>query len=598
MSIEKIISKIDDESFFLNSSFSDMANKVIKPELASINDPVLIEKLQNEYAVFSVDTTEIITKKDFSINLGHEISNYSEQRIYRIIEYLKLRCDETTSEIVKARYNHIIWLYFRKNDINPNSAIAFYTSFAKRNELSDLNKIDFLTKAFIIAFSIKDNIDPIMTIIIDTMCLAKTTKAILLGFEVIQKYRSVFKKVLRIDMFSHCYGILKKQIESGKNCFFLIETIDLMTGILQNMDSEMQLKWFELKGEIYELLAKEKEELLQLEFLGLAIHAYKKAKNDERENNCKLKLEKIWESYGGDNFPRQELGEPFNHFMNEAFKLTERRCDTILEELRVMPIDAIAFILLSPAVIPSTKSIREAVQKRGRPVYMHIASVSVFDENGNKPEPINSEEQESKYLFFQEYGLHMLTLKHFLQRFIKSLIAQNKLEIKAFTQMLTTRSILGEISRNRRETWIDAITPAINYFFSQVNASLIAHSNVHVDFSLCIDSLTLKLEGILRDIFSMNGLSPKKVGEKKTEEHDLNYLLNHELMLHLYDENHVVFLKFILTEQLGMNLRNIVAHALKTNNEIYNESVMHCVFVCIIIVVFGIKSNSEDIPTS
>ena len=594
MSIEKIINRIDDESFFLNSSFSDMANKVIKPELASINDPVLIEKLQNEYAAFSVDTTEIIPKKDFCINLGNKILDYSEQRINRIIEYIEHRCEETTSEIGKARYNHVIWLSLRKNDNRPKLAIDFYTSFAKRNEISDLNKIDFLTKAFIIAISIKDSIDPIMTIIIDTMCLMNTTEAISLGFEVIHKYRRVFKKVLRIDVFSHCYGILKKQIEFGKNYFFLIEIIDRITGILQNMDSEMQLKWFELKGEIYELLAKEKEELLQLEFLGLAIHSYKKAKNHERENNCKLKLEKIWESYGGDNFPRQELGGSINHLMNEAYKLTEKRCDAILEGLREMPIDMIAIFLLSPDVIPSTKSIRESVQKRGRPVYMHIASVSVFDENGNKPEPINSEEQESKYLFFQKYGLHMLTLKHFLQRFIKSLIAQNKLEIIAFTQMLTTRSILGEITRNRRETWIDAITPAINYYFSQVNTSLIAHSKVHVDFSLCIDSLTLKLEGILRDIFSMNGVSPKKVGEKKTEEHDLNYLLDHELMLRLYDENHVVFLKFILTEQLGMNLRNIVAHALKTNSEIYNESVMHCVFVCIIIVVFGIKSNSED----
>ena len=575
-----------------------MADKVIKPELESINESVLIEKLQNEYAVFSVDTIEIVPKKDFSINLGHEISNCSEQRINGIIEYLKLRCEETTSEIVKARYNHIIWLYFRKNDKNPKSAIAFYTSFAQRNEISELNKIDFLTKAFIIVFSIKDNIDPIMTMILDTMCLTKTTEAISLGFEVIHKYRSVFKKVLRIDVFSHCYGIIKKQIESGENCFFLIETIDRIAGILQNMDSKMQPKWFELKGEIYELLAKEKEELLQLEFLGLAIHSYKKAKNHERENNCKLKFEKIWESYGGDNFPRQELGEPFNHFMNEAIRLSEERCDTILRLLRIMPIDAVALTLLSPAVIPNTKSIRESVRERGKPIYMHIVRVSVFDENGNKPEPIDSEEQESKYLFFQEYGLRMLSVKLFLQRFLRSLIAQNKLEIQTFIQMLTTRSILGEINRNRRETWIDAITPAINYYFSQVNASLIAHSNVHVDFSLCIDSLTLKLEGILRNIFSMNGLSPKKVGEKKTEEHDLNYLLDHELMLRFYDENHVVFLKYILAEQLGMNLRNIVAHALKTNNEIYNESVMHCVFVCLIIVVFGIKSNSEDKPTS
>ena len=95
MSIEKIINRIDDESFFLNSSFSDMADKVIKPELESINESVLIEKLQNEYAVFSVDTTEIVPKKDFSINLGHEITNYSTYNftlLFRITIFKMFPC--------------------------------------------------------------------------------------------------------------------------------------------------------------------------------------------------------------------------------------------------------------------------------------------------------------------------------------------------------------------------------------------------------------------------------------------------------------------------------------------------------------------------
>lgn len=598
MSIEELIRRIDNESFFLNSSFSDMANELIKPEFASINEPVLIEILQNEYAAFSFDTTEIIPKKDFSINMGHEILNYSEQRVNGIIEYIKHRCEETTSEIVKARYNHLIWLYFRKNDDHPKLAITLYTSFAQRNEISDLNKVDFLSNAFKIAYSIKDDIEPIMNLILKTMRLTEATDAISLGFEVMHKYRSKFYKTISIDVFSHCYDIIKNQVDSGGNCFYLIETIDQITAIAQNIDPGIQLNWFELRGEIYELMAEDKEKLIQLEFLGLAIHSYKKAKNDEKESNCKLKHDKIWESYGGDNFPKHELGEPFNYFLNEAFRLSEERCDTLNRLLREMPIDAIVPTLLSPNFIPNAVSIREEVQKRGKPVYMHIASLLVFDENGNKPEPINSEKQEFKYLFFQEYGLRMLSVNHSLQYLIRPLIVQNKLELNAFIQMLTTRSILGRIPHNRKETWIDAITPALSYYFSKITDILIAHSTVCIDFSLCIDSLVLKLEGILRDIFSMNGVSPKKVGEKKTEEYDLNHLLDHELMLRLYDENHVVFLRFILIEQLGMNLRNIVAHALKTNNEIYNESVMHCVFVCLLIIAFGSKSDCEEKSSS
>lgn len=591
MIIEKILSEIDDESFFFNSSFSDMANKLM--ELTSMEGSTSIDALLNEFATLSVDTTEIIPKKEFSISLGRSISNNSEHRIDEIIKYIKHRCKETASEIMRARYSHVIWLYSRKNDDYPKQAIKLYISFSQKDEVSDLNKLIFLSYAFKIALSIKDNIDPIIAIILNIMNLTDSLDAISLGIRIIYEYRNKFKKAVNVKLFSHCYLTIKNQFNSGENCFFLIETMDQIISMLQAINTESQLKWYELKGEIFESMAENKDELIQLNFLKDAIHSYKRAKSHDRENNCKFKYEKIWKSYGGDNFPKQGLGDPFNEIMNELIRLTKEKSNKTLKLLKLMPIDATVAVLLSPLVIPKITSIQEAVQNRGKPIFMEIAKVIVFDEHGNSPEPLNSDEQEFKYLFYQEYGIHMVRVDCFLKNLLKPLIIENKLETKSFIHMLTTRSLLKELTYNREETWIEAITPAINYYFSQISKSPTINSKTYIDFSLSIDSLVLKLEGILRDIFSMRGTSPKKVTGQKTEEIDLNNLLNHEFMLQIYDENHVAFLKYILVEQLGLNLRNVVAHALKTGNGIYNESVMNYVFVCLVIIVFGIKSKTE-----
>ena len=84
-------------------------------------------------------------------------------------------------------------------------------------------------------------------------------------------------------------------------------------------------------------------------------------------------------------------------------------------------------------------------------------------------------------------------------------------------------------------------------------------------------------------------MSTKRQNSKgNNEESDINVLLYSPLIEKLFLENDICFLKFVLVDRLGLNLRNNIAHSL--NTDVYNWDNMILVFVSILILLFKIKN--------
>jgi hypothetical protein len=93
-----------------------------------------------------------------------------------------------------------------------------------------------------------------------------------------------------------------------------------------------------------------------------------------------------------------------------------------------------------------------------------------------------------------------------------------------------------------------------------------------------MDSLVLKIEGLVRDICVFSGITTfyqtkDKQGRSIVREKDINWLLR-EIPENLFDEDDLLFFKFVLVEQAGFNLRHKIAHCLIDYSE-YHMEYMH-----------------------
>ena len=100
-----------------------------------------------------------------------------------------------------------------------------------------------------------------------------------------------------------------------------------------------------------------------------------------------------------------------------------------------------------------------------------------------------------------------------------------------------------------------------------------------------IDSLTLKLEGLVRDFAQLNGILTHKDVKYKgrrtvTRELDLAKLLYAPQVAGLFNADDLFFLffRFLFVEQSGFTIRHRVAHGLMLIED-YNFGILQLVFV-------------------
>ena len=132
--------------------------------------------------------------------------------------------------------------------------------------------------------------------------------------------------------------------------------------------------------------------------------------------------------------------------------------------------------------------------------------------------------------------------------------------------------------------WIDSLLPAIHDYIIQMSMYFNV-TDFFPNFILSIDSLTIKIESIIRDLLKIHGSTiteyKEKGGDKKIEMQTLEKLLENPLIEDLMGKDDVFFLKIVLIEKGGYNLRARVAHGLMIDKE-YGLHYMHLVLLIVL----------------
>lgn len=128
-------------------------------------------------------------------------------------------------------------------------------------------------------------------------------------------------------------------------------------------------------------------------------------------------------------------------------------------------------------------------------------------------------------------------------------------------------------------TWLEHLDYALKELFLQFSNII---NNQPYDVRLPIDILSIKFEGILRDVIFLSGGSITKVNDKgntTTSLLDILFQKEDALLKAGFDINDMNLFKFVLTDK-GLNIRNNVAHCFyKPQDYTFDKALL--VFLCI-----------------
>jgi hypothetical protein len=209
-----------------------------------------------------------------------------------------------------------------------------------------------------------------------------------------------------------------------------------------------------------------------------------------------------------------------------------------------------------------TKAANESIKASS---FMNLVNTQVYDLNNNARALI-SQHDKLEYQKFQNYIFHLqLTTISIIQKFLYKGIRTGKLSgenIMTFFKQTWLGNKLKSFSSDSEPeifSWMQLLGPALHDLLFQIEAQIL-DKNFQPNFLLCIDSLSIKIEGVIRDIARLSGKSVTRIKETEALEMNLEELLKDESICKIFTEEDVLLWKYLLTKK-GWNIRNNVAHS-------------------------------------
>ena len=340
------------------------------------------------------------------------------------------------------------------------------------------------------------------------------------------------------------------------NLYMAADAIEFTDKLKQkiNLSIEDSLKQ---RAEVYEQIAKSRQEdIASMHFIKLDLDIYLKIKDDG-------KIKEMEELYSEkrNTFQLTETSIPipddYIKTIDEAVKRTIETCsvDELLDQFAGTP---------WYETDDSIQALSDAVDNG----LIGTLPLSCFDRYGNTVKTYTPAEGKfwSTYSFFFNFG----TLKMF--KLFMLAIESQKLSYDLVLTYLEKTWLNEPVERNYngkkvRVVPLDTVKPGLKRIFDELKQT---DENYIPDYVTIVDSLTLKIEGLLR--FFIEKLKIPTFAKRRSKDGDV-------IMEKLFDDiiadlkgtpespssfvkDHLTMLKYVMSEKIGWNLRNEVAHSL------------------------------------
>lgn len=513
-------------------------------------------------------------------------------------KFLIERQKKAKSPSLKARYSHILWLSPKKKIEYARAAINSYLELIKIRENQDtsfpseffgLRVLENIKNAFLLSISVKYKNEitkeEVIRLIKNYPETSKSANAIRFQLiELMLEQRTVFEKQDYKGIVAVCEQMILKSYPINKHLVIDILNLIIKVEIKQNNDTA---KYEKRIAEMWEELSYDREDetnLVSSDFCKNALKIYKKLKDYSKVKELEKRFNELRKNIKLTSFGQDiDLTEIMENSRKYADKLTDKEPSAILNSL-----------MTDKNLLPTLGEVEEIAQKIiKQSVFKDIIGTSILDRYGNTAQFFDGKEEYEYYQILQSYGISLQIQKSYLiSEIIVAGVKKGKLNANSFLLFLQQYSWLGkelEMSSNGGKPvpycWLALIAPALNEYFINLEFFFRNQKN-DLNFVLCIDSLSLKIEGMLRDICEFKGittfeLKQDKKGRTISQEKDIHKLLYEPEIVNLIDKDDLLFFKYLLVEKAGYNLRHRVAHSLMTYNE-YNINLMNLLIMAVL----------------
>lgn len=320
-----------------------------------------------------------------------------------------------------------------------------------------------------------------------------------------------------------------------------------------------------------------------ISFCACAIEYYKASKSNEKVTELQKKLTELKKS-----IKLKEFSVPID--------LRESRIrwqETANQVAKLDPDEIIKLLAVDNNLLPKFKDM-ESIAERSKSIapISHMAHTEVIDDKINTLQHFDDPEEKHYFEILNTYSIALQLKSHLIDEILKTIILRKRLTAAEVIFFLKKKSWFGEIIERKftnnslvRYTWLDLIAPAIREYFTQMEKYL-ENPIEYPNLILIIDSLVLKIEGLLREILTYQGISTTfsrrdRKNRRIEMEKDINALLHEQSIKDLIEEDNLLFLRFLLIEKAGYNLRHKAAHSLMVKNE-YTIDLANLIFIAIL----------------
>lgn len=271
------------------------------------------------------------------------------------------------------------------------------------------------------------------------------------------------------------------------------------------------------------------------------------------------------------------------HFM--ASKETDSKVVTYFRQLNERLLSGkFSFLMWNLAIpvqflFPSLKIIKERMSDEEKP-HNHLGfSNKIKDINGN------TQDAGEDFHAWKMYETWLLNLvRHPVLELILSAVKQKKMtysKIKSWLNRATCFGLPIEYQRNNEvvsASWFSQIDYAIKALIQQYQKTL---DNKPTDWRIPVEVMSIRFEGILRNIVDDQGGMTTKVGRGgNTSVALLDDLLREPCLLNVFTEDDIDLFEYVMTSK-GLNIRNNVAHAFFIPQD-YGITYATLVFLCVL----------------
>jgi hypothetical protein len=379
----------------------------------------------------------------------------------------------------------------------------------------------------------------------------------LTGFAV--QYFNDFKQTIDIIKYFDKNWEAAKALSSGY-VWGAIYIADISIKLSRKLGNEVR-DWLFFKAIQYEKLSIERKgDLASVSFVEKAMTIYKTLKDEKNLIRLQKKYQELRTEF--------HLGEVRQEMPQDE---TQRIVELIKQEIREKSEEEIVKTLLLTPMIRPLEDIKKWSEDSFKEVMIqNMLPVSIQDKFGNTIAQYTTDEERKRFSLLRTYEFHMqIASQTILQYFIEAFRAE-KISSNGILNLLSQTWMGEDVVRrsNGRDTnfsYIKLIESGINSFFDELNKWK-ANASYYPNFVSATDSLVLKAEYFLREFCYFLGFATFKQNPRQQGiimEKSLDNLLE-DLEGKISDDDHF-FIKFILTEKAGYNLRNRVAHGLMDN---------------------------------